>query len=210
MHGGTLYDVESIDNICDRAHARGLKVHLDGARIFNASVASGHSVARIAERADTVMFCLSKGLGAPVGSILVGSSAAIARGRLLRKRLGGGLRQAGVLAAAGLIAMEDMPARLQEDHANARWIAERIVSIPGIAVDLDKVRTNIVVIDFAGTGLTFPELSAQLKAKGLLISTAGGTRARIVTNLNVTRKDCESAVRVMEEVLASVCSPKVI
>jgi threonine aldolase len=209
MHGGTLYDLASIDHICDRAHARGLKVHIDGARIFNASIASGHSVARIAEKADTVMFCLSKGLGAPVGSMLAGTKNAIARGRHLRKRLGGGMRQAGVLAAAGLIAMEEMPARLQEDHANARWIAEQFAKIPCLSLHLEKVRTNVVVFDIAGTGLTFAELSAQLKGKGLLISTAGGTRARVLTHLNVSRKDCEAAVKVMEEVLAPVCAPKV-
>lgn len=208
MHGGTLYDLAAIDHICDRAHERGLKVHIDGARIFNASVASGHSVARIAQKADTVMFCLSKGLGAPVGSMLAGTSTAIARGRQFRKRLGGGMRQAGVLAAAGLIAMEEMPARLHEDHANARWIAEQLANIPCLAIDLKKVRTNVVLFDIAGTGFTFAELSAQLKAKGLLISTAGGTRARMLTHLNISRQDCESAVKVMEEVLA--CAPKVI
>jgi threonine aldolase len=208
MHGGTLYNVTSIDDICDRAHSRSLKVHIDGARIFNASVASGHSVARIAQRADTVMFCLSKGLGAPAGSMLVGESDAIARGRLLRKRLGGGMRQAGVLAAAGLIAMEEMPARLHEDHANARWIAEQLVKIPCLSLDLKKVRTNVVVFDIAGTGLSFSELSAQLKSKGLLISSAGATRARVLTHLNVSREDCEAAVKVMEEVLAPVCAPK--
>ncbi len=210
MHGGTLYDLASIDDICDRAHTRGLKVHIDGARIFNASVASGHSVARIARNADTVMFCLSKGLAAPVGSMLVGTSAAIARGRHFRKRLGGGMRQAGVLAAAGLIAMEQMPARLHEDHANARWIAERLVKIPCLALNVEKTRTNVVLFDIAGTGLSFAELSAQLKSKGLLISTAGGTRARILTHLNVTRQDCEAAVQVMEEVLSAVCAPKAI
>jgi threonine aldolase len=133
---------------------------------------------------------------------------------LLRKRLGGGMRQAGVLAAAGLIALEEMPARLHEDHANARWIAEGLNKVPGLAVHPEKVRTNVVVFDIAGTGLSFAELSAQLKAKGLLISTAGGTRARIVTHLNVSRKDCEAALLVMKnvmgEVLATACAPKVI
>jgi threonine aldolase len=209
MHGGTLYELAEIDNICDRAYARGLKVHIDGARIFNASIASGHSVARIAEKADTVMFCLSKGLAAPVGSMLAGKSDAIARGRQLRKRLGGGMRQAGVLAAAGLIAMEEMPARLAEDHANARWIAEQFAKIPCLAVSLEKTRTNVVLFDIAGTGLSFAELSGLLKSKGLLISTAGGTRARVLTHLNVSRQDCEAAVEIMEEVLASVCTPKV-
>ena len=114
-----------------------------------------------------------------------------------------------MLAAAGLIALEEMPARLHEDHANAKWIAEGLAKIPGLALDPEKVRTNIVVFDIADTGLTFAELSAKLKAKGVLISTAGGTRARAVTHLNVSRKDCETALQVMEEVLA-VCAPKVI
>jgi threonine aldolase len=212
MGGGTLYDLASLDEICDRAHARGLKVHLDGARIFNASIASGHSVARIAEKADTVMFCLSKGLGAPVGSMLAGTANAIARGRLLRKRLGGAMRQAGVLAAAGFIALEEMPARLHEDHENARWLAERVAKIPGLLLNSDSVRTNIVVFDFAETGLSFAELSGRLKSKGLLISTAGGTRARMLTHLNVSRKDCEAALAVMENVMGEVlaCAPKVI
>lgn len=207
--GGTLYDLAAIDEICDRARERGLKVHIDGARIFNASIASGHSVARIVKKAHTVMFCLSKGLGAPVGSMLAGTAKDIARGRMLRKRLGGGMRQAGVLAAAGLIAINEMPARLHEDHANARWIAERLRDIPFLRLDPRKVQTNIVIFDFAHTGLTFPELAGQLKSRGVLISGAGGTRARIVTNLNVSRQDCEQALQVMEEVLA-VCAPKAI
>jgi threonine aldolase len=120
------------------------------------------------------------------------------------------MRQAGMLAAAGLIALEEMPKRLHEDHANARFIAEGFSKIPGLAVDPEKVRTNIVVFDIAGTGLTFPELQAQMKSRGVLISTAGGTRARAVTHLNVSRKDCETAVQTMEEVLAGVCAPKVI
>lgn len=209
MGGGSLYELEAIDEICDKAHARGLKVHLDGARIFNASAATGHPVARIAEKADTVMFCLSKGLGAPAGSMLAGRGADIAKGRHLRKRLGGAMRQAGILAAAGLIALEEMPARLKEDHANARRIAEGMAKLPGIAIDPQAVRTNIAVFDFSGTGLSFTELRDLLKAKGVLISTAGGARARAVTNLNVSRADCETALRAMEEVLAA-CAPKAI
>ena len=207
MGGGSLYELAAIDEICDKAHARGLKVHIDGARVFNASIATGHSVARIAEKADSIMFCLSKGLGAPVGSMLAGKADFIGKARLLRKRLGGAMRQSGILAAAGLIAMEEMPPRLKDDHANARLIAERIAKLPGVAIDPEAVRTNIAVFDFSGTGLSFVELRDLLKAKGVLISTAGGTRARAVTNLNVSRADCETALRAMEEVL---CVPKVI
>jgi threonine aldolase len=207
MGGGSLYELAAIDEICDKAHARGLKVHIDGARVFNASISTGHSVARIAQNADSIMFCLSKGLGAPAGSMLAGKADFIAKGRLLRKRLGGAMRQSGILAAAGLIALEEMPPRLSDDHANARLIAEGMAKLPGIAIDPEAVRTNIAVFDFAGTGLSFVELRDLLKTKGVLISTAGGTRARAVTNLNVSRADCESALRAMEEVL---CAPKVI
>src|SRR5579871_1008618 len=139
MGGGTLYPLDHLDLICDRAHERGLKVHIDGARIFNAVVAQGVSPERIVAKADTVMFCLSKGLGAPVGSILVGTADAIARGRLDRKRLGGGMRQAGVLAAAGLIALEEMPKRLSEDHANARLLAEAVAKNARVQIDLARV-----------------------------------------------------------------------
>jgi threonine aldolase len=130
MAGGTVYPIELIDEICDEAHRAGIKVHIDGARIFNASTAIGVSAARIAENADSVMFCLSKGLGAPVGSLLAGRGQDIEQARLYRKRLGGGMRQAGVLAAAGLVALETMTKRLGDDHANARLLAERLASLP--------------------------------------------------------------------------------
>ncbi|HEY1215749.1 MAG TPA: GntG family PLP-dependent aldolase, partial [Bryobacteraceae bacterium] len=131
MAGGTVYPVEAIDEICQNAHSRGLKVHIDGARIFNAAAACQTPVSRIVKNADSVMFCLSKGLGAPVGSMLVGAEEAIGRGRLFRKRLGGGMRQAGVLAAAGLIALTESPQRLEHDHANARFLADRLAAVEG-------------------------------------------------------------------------------
>ena len=140
MAGGTVYPVDTIDAVCAEAHERGIKVHIDGARIFNASAACGLPVSRIARDADSIMFCLSKGLGAPVGSMLASTAENIARARLYRKRLGGGMRQAGVLAAAGLIALEESPARLPEDHANARFLADRLNELPGIIVDPASVR----------------------------------------------------------------------
>ena len=136
MAGGTVYQPKNSDDICDHAHAAGLKVHLDGARIFNAATALKKSVAEITSKFDSVMFCLSKGLAAPVGSMLVGSAAFIEEARIYRKMFGGGMRQAGVLAAAGLIALEKMPARLQEDHDNARFLAEGLSQIKGVKVDL--------------------------------------------------------------------------
>jgi threonine aldolase len=147
---------------------------------------------------------LSKGLGAPVGSMLVGRSEAIAQGRFYRKQLGGGMRQAGVLAAAGLVALEQMPARLAEDHANARFLAEGLANVRGIAIDPAKVVTNIVIFDIAGTGLTPAAFVEGAKAHGVLASGVGGTRIRAVTHLDVSREDCERAVAVLAEICGAV------
>ncbi|HOL70657.1 MAG TPA: low-specificity L-threonine aldolase [Bryobacteraceae bacterium] len=201
MAGGSVYPPEVLREICDNAHEMGLKVHLDGARIFNAAAYLGRSVLEITAPCDTVMFCLSKGLGAPVGSMLVGSAEAIERARLYRKRLGGGMRQAGVLAAAGLIALEEMPSRLSEDHANAAFLADALSKMPGISVP-HEVQTNIVVFDIAGTGLTTEEFSARLKARGILINGIGGTRMRLVTHMDVSREDCEKALTALAQVAA--------
>ena len=201
MGGGTLYPIEEIDNICERAHALGLRVHLDGARLFNAVAASGLTAARIAAKVDTVMFCLSKGLGAPVGSMLVGTAEAMGQARLYRKRLGGGMRQAGVLAAAGLIALEEMSARLSEDHANARLLAEGLAKLPGVSIDPKKVVTNIVIFDIAGAGIAPEALVAAAKNRGVLLSGVGGTRMRMVTHLDVSRQDCEQALEVLAAIL---------
>src|SRR5258708_23961155 len=145
MAGGTLYPAAQIDDICDRAHAAGLKVHLDGARVFNAAVALGVNVAEIAKNLDSVMFCLSKGLGAPVGSMVVGSHPFIEKARIYRKMFGGGMRQVGVLAAAGRIALEESPKRLAIDHQNAQPLAEGIAQIPSLRIDPKSVKTNIVI-----------------------------------------------------------------
>ncbi len=201
MGGGTLYPIEEIDTICDRAHDRGLRVHMDGARVFNAVAASGIAAARIASKVDTVMFCLSKGLGAPVGSMLVGSHGAIAGGRLYRKRLGGGMRQAGVLAAAGLIALEEMPARLCEDHANAKFLAEGLAKLPGVSIDPKAVVTNIVIFDIAESGMSPDAFAAEARARGVLLAPARGTRIRLVTHLDVSRQDCEQALDAVTSVL---------
>jgi threonine aldolase len=201
MAGGTMYPLEEIDRICDRAHERGLKVHIDGARIFNAAAASGVPAARIASRADTVMFCLSKGLGAPVGSMLAGPVEAMARARIHRKQLGGGMRQAGVLAAAGLIALEQMTARLSEDHANARMLAEGLAQIPGVAIDPAKVVTNIVIFDIARTDWTPAAFAAASKQHGVLLAGVGGARIRLVTHYDVARDDCLQALKAIEAIL---------
>jgi threonine aldolase len=176
MAGGTVYPQDQFDEICDRAHEAGLPVHLDGARVFNAAVSLGTPVARVVEKVDSVMFCLSKGLGAPVGSMLAGRSRDIERGRLYRKRLGGGMRQAGVLAAAGLLALEKMSQRLAEDHSNARLLAEGIADIPGLKVDLRSVQTNIVIFDITDTGYDSRTYGELLKERGVLANGVGPYR----------------------------------
>lgn len=200
MAGGTVYPTGVFDEICDRAHERGLRVHLDGARVFNAATACGRPVAELCAKADTVMFCLSKGLGAPAGSMLAGPRALMEKARLYRKRLGGGMRQAGVLAAAGLIALEKMSLRLQEDHDHARLLAEGFAAIPGIRVT--EPQTNILVFDVEGTGRTGPEISAALKAGGILINPINSVSMRAVTHFDVTREECLAAVAGLAKVVA--------
>ena len=194
MSGGTVYPQETIDEICAEAHALGLKVHIDGARIFNAAAAGQTSVARMVRDVDSVMFCLSKGLGAPVGSLLVASREGIERARLYRKRLGGGMRQVGVLAAAGLIALEDGPAGLAVDHENARYLAEQLSGMPGIKLDAGAVRTNIVIFDISALGKSTSDVSAELRKKGVLANGINATHMRMVTHRDVSRRGCEMAV----------------
>jgi threonine aldolase len=202
MAGGTVYPMAVLNEICDRAHELGLPVHMDGARIFNAAVHLDLRVAEVCAKADTVMFCLSKGLGAPVGSLLAGTRDAMDEARLLRKRLGGGMRQAGVLAAAGLISLEKMPERLHEDHANARYLAVELAGMRGISVNPALVHTNIVVFDIAGTGMNPPMLSAELKARGVLANGVSRTEMRMVTHYDVSRADCEDAVAAVRQIVA--------
>ncbi len=198
--GGTVYPLEVLEEIRAGACERGLKIHLDGARIFNAAAACGRGVREIAAQADSVMFCLSKGLGAPVGSLLAGTREAMERGRLYRKRLGGGMRQAGVLAAAGLIALEEMPARLAEDHANARLLAEGCARISGIRVG--PAATNIVMLDVSGSGMEAREISRRLKERGVLINPVNAVLLRAVTHYGVDRAACQRALETLAEVMA--------
>jgi len=206
MGGGTVYPMDTLTEICDRAHDLGLKVHMDGARIFNAAAYLEIPVSQIAAKADTVMFCLSKGLGAPAGSMVVGKADAISRGRLYRKRLGGGMRQAGVLAAAGLISLEEMPKRLAEDHANARYLATELARLPGARLDASKVQTNIVIFDISETGVPSSELSKALKSHGVLMNGVTASTMRAVTHYDVTRADCEQAIGVFSGVLSESLS----
>jgi threonine aldolase len=203
MAGGSVYPIDTIDEICVNAHEAGVKVHIDGARIFNASVASGIPVDRIVQQADSVMFCLSKALGAPAGSLLVGRAQDVAAGRLYRKRLGGGMRQAGVLAAAGLIALEKTPKLLHEDHRNAQLLAQRLAAIPGIDLDPATVQTNIVIFGIAQTGLTSAQFSEELKKRGVLANGINATHMRFVTHFDVTRSQCEQAAEAAETIAAT-------
>ena len=200
MAGGVVYPLHVINEICEEAHSLGLFVHMDGARMFNAACYLDVAVSEIVAPVDSVMFCLSKGLGAPVGSLVVGRADAIAEGRLYRKRLGGGMRQAGILAAAGLIALEEMPKRLHEDHANARMIADALADMPGIRLDASRVQTNIVIFDVTGTGLNSHSFALQCKIRGLLVSTANPSSVRVVTHGDASTADCEAAIQALGQV----------
>jgi threonine aldolase len=203
MAGGRVYPQAVIDEICDEAHALNVKVHVDGARVFNAAEAAKTPVHRIVAKADTVMFCLSKALGAPVGSMLAGPKALIDKGRLYRKRLGGGMRQVGVLAAAGFIALEDHPGKLSADHANAGALAECLATIPGISINPADVESNIVIFDVSGVGLQTREISARLKAEGVLLNAINDRQMRAVTHYDVSREDCENAIAALRRICAA-------
>ena len=201
LAGGTVTTRERTEEICERAHALGLPVHLDGARIFNAAVTLCETVAALARPVDSVMFCLSKGLGAPVGSMLLGPRAFIEEARVWRKMLGGGMRQAGVLAAAGLVALEESPARLVEDHANARRLAEGLAELPGLNIDPERVETNIVLFDVSNTGLAADAICAKLQSEHKVLASGFGTSIRMVTHYDVSRAQIETALSAIADVI---------
>jgi threonine aldolase len=203
MHGGTVYPPAVTEDVCQRAHAAGLRVHLDGARIFNAAVALGKTVKEITRNCDSVMFCLSKGLGAPVGSMLVGSNEFIQKAHIARKMLGGGMRQVGVLAAAGLIALEESPKHLHRDHENAKFLADGLAKIKGISLDATKVETNIVIFDVRGTGCTAAEICSELGKRKILSGPTDKYSIRMVTHCDVHRAGIQNALTAMAEVLSA-------
>jgi threonine aldolase len=194
MAGGTVYTTERVNEICEKAHFLGLKVHLDGARIFNAAVALNEDVAHMTKKVDSVMFCLSKGLGAPVGSMIVGSKEFIERARIYRKMFGGGMRQVGIIAAAGLIALEKSPTRLHEDHANAKRLAEGIAQIPGLRINPTSVKSNIVIFDCSASGMNAVELCDGLYARGIWAQDTALHSVRMVTHWNVSHAEIERAL----------------
>ena len=198
--GGTCYSLDSLAAIRKMADRRKLPVHMDGARLFNAALAQGVTVDKITQYADTVQFCLSKGLCAPVGSLLVGPADFIARARRYRKMLGGGLRQAGILAAAGIVALQHMVDRLAEDHANAAKLAEAVASA-GFAIDLSTVQTNIVIFDVSRMGVKAADFAAKLKKAGVLVSVFGEYRVRMVTHYGITAEDIATVTEILHRLL---------
>jgi threonine aldolase len=198
-HGGTCCTPEEIDAVAAVAHAAGVPVHLDGARIFNAAVALKRPAADFARHADSVTFCLSKGLGAPVGSLVCGSREFVARARRVRKMLGGGMRQVGVLAAAGLVALDTMVDRLVEDHVNARRLAEGVARLPRVRLDMGKVQTNIVVFHVDRPG-GVGELVAGCLARKVKVHAIGPTSIRCVTHKDVDGEDITRALDALHEI----------
>jgi threonine aldolase len=200
LAGGTLLTSERTAEICERAHAVNLPVHLDGARIFNAGCALQTPVSALARPVDSVMFCLSKALGAPVGSMLLGTRDFIEEARRWRKLLGGGMRQVGVLAAAGLVALEETPQRLPEDHANAKRLALGLAELPGVMIDPERVVTNIILFDVSQTGKTADEICARLQTRGVLAS-GFGSSIRMVTHYDVSSSDIDRALQELRAIL---------
>lgn len=202
--GGRVTPLEHHRKLCEVAHDRGLKVHLDGARIFNAAIAAGCTAADYASEVDSIQVCLSKGLGCPLGSFVAGSREFIERVDYARKRLGGGMRQAGIIAAAGIYALKNNIQRLAEDHKRARWLAEQLNQLPNLSVDLESVETNMVYVDHHRTGLTSSEFAKALRDEGVIVSTRPPHHIRMCTNLHHTDGTIESVVERVQKVIGRI------
>ena len=200
--GGTIYPLETVKAIREVADRRGLVMHMDGARLFNACVAAGIPAREYARYCDTVSFCLSKGLGAPVGSLLVSDRDLIKNARRWRKALGGGMRQAGILAAAGIYALDHNIDRLARDHENAKNLARGLNGIDGLEIDPDEVQTNLVIFRITRTGLTAADLVGRLKENGVLVLAVGPDQIRAVTHLDVMPEEITRAVEIAAEVMS--------
>lgn len=195
--GGAVYPPERVTELCERAHAKGVRVHLDGARIFNAAAALGRPVRELTSSFDSLSFCFSKGLGAPVGSMAVGSRELIDKARLIRKMLGGGMRQAGVLAAAALVALEESPGRLHEDHERAGRLARALEKLPGLRIDASSVATNIVIFDVSGTGMDSARFLKLLRENHVLATPAGTHAVRMVTHRDLDDSCIDAAIEAL-------------
>jgi threonine aldolase len=200
MSGGRVTDVAQTEALASFVHDQGFKLHMDGARIFNAAVALGVPVSKLTKPVDSVMFCLSKGLSAPVGSMLAGDAEFIRRARKFRKILGGGMRQAGVIAAAGIVALEEMVGRLSEDHARAQRLVDGLSRISGLKVIPSNYQTNIVLIDVEGTGLSSDEFVHELDQKGIKVLTRNETALRAVIHRHIEDGDIDQAVAAFRQV----------
>ncbi|MEA3202697.1 MAG: threonine aldolase [Thermoplasmata archaeon] len=201
--GGRTWSAAQTRAIAAAAHAQGAKLHVDGARVFNAAIARKTTAAALCKEADSVMFCLSKGLSAPVGSLVCGSAQFVAQARFVRKVLGGGMRQAGHLAAAGIVALDTGIERLADDHANAKLLAKGLADLPGIAVDRKAVETNMVMADISGTRMDTPAFIAKCRAAGVRIGARGADPVvRFVTHRNVSAADCKLALERVAALLA--------
>jgi threonine aldolase len=199
--GGAVLTPEYTKAVCELAHSHGLAVHLDGARVFNAAVALGVDVKELVEDVDSVMFCVSKGLSAPVGSVICGDGEFIREAQRNRKIVGGGMRQAGIIAAAGIVALEQMVDRLADDHVNARRLAEGLAEIPGLAINADRVQTNIVIFELNSERLSPAEFAARLGERGVKLLAIGGRLLRAVTHYGIEADDIEVALAVAREVM---------
>ena len=202
LSGGRVVPLDLHAELCGIAHERGMAVHLDGARIFNAAIAAGVPPAEYVRHVDSVMFCLSKGLSCPLGSVLCGSGDFVALADAARKRVGGGMRQAGVIAAAGIVALEHMVDRLAEDHASAKLLASLLAGIAGLRVDAEAVETNMVLVDHTPTGLSTAEFVARLKGAGVLCSPRPPSMVRLVTNRHHDAEAIREAARRIERAVA--------
>jgi threonine aldolase len=205
--GGRVLPVEYVDTVGALAHDHGLALHIDGARLWNAAVALGVPPARLVAAADSVTCCLSKALAAPVGSVIAGDAAFIRRARRARKALGGGMRQAGIVAAAGILALTEMVDRLAEDHANARLLAQGLAAIDGLSVDPSVVESNMVIVTVSDPALTAVQVASALAERGVLLNALDGTRMRVVTNYHVTSSDVERVIDAFEECVRTGAQP---
>ena len=200
--GGSIYPIEKMVEIYRLAKSKGFLVHLDGARLWNASVATGIHLREYAQCADSVSACFSKGLGAPIGSVVTGSKTFIDRVHRFRKMFGGGMRQVGIIAAAGIYALDHHIERLKEDHQNAKRLALGLKGLKGVSIDPGQVETNIIIFNIANTGMTAPQIAEVMKKNGVLIHPIGKTQIRLLTHLDVSSEDIEKALKAFEKVLS--------
>jgi len=199
--GGTIFPIEDIAKISELAKEHNLRLHLDGARLWNASVASGIALSEYAKYFDSVSLCFSKGLGAPIGSIIVGITDFINKAHFYRKAYGGGMRQVGIIAAACEYALENNLDKLKIDHNNAKKIAETLHSLPGIEIDLDSVQTNLIIFDVSKMGKSASDVCLMLEENGILALPFGPTKIRFVTHLDVSSKQADQACQILQKIL---------